>query len=105
MLTTFGGTTVSSLEMKPDSIYNFRKGPNHVSKSGQSAFGRREEQSVTRKELVAKLAREIRIGARVIDIKQAALAGAAARELRNIVRRHRASRRRQEGSRAARRRS
>ena len=53
---------------------------------------------MTRKELVAKLAREIRIGARVIDIKQAALAGAAARQLRRIVRRHRASRRRQEGS-------
>ena len=54
---------------------------------------------MTRKELVAKLAREIRIGARVIDIKQAALAGAAARQLRRIVRRgHRASRRQQEGS-------
>ena len=51
---------------------------------------------MTRKELVTKLAREIRIGARVIDIKKQALAAAAARELRNIVRRHRASRRRQE---------
>ena len=69
-----------------------------MSKSGQSAFGQREEESVTRKELVTKLAREIRIGARVIDIKQAALAAAAARELRRIVRRHRATRRRQEGS-------
>jgi hypothetical protein len=69
-----------------------------VSKSDQSAFGQREEESVTRKELVTRLAREIRIGARVIDIKKQALAAAAARELRNIVRRHRASRRRQEGS-------
>ena len=42
---------------------------------------------MTRKELVTKLAREIRIGARVIEIKQAALAAAAARELRRIVRR------------------
>ena len=41
---------------------------------------------MTRKELVIKLAREIRIGARVIDIKEQALAAAAARELRNIVR-------------------
>ena len=53
---------------------------------------------MTRKELVTKLAREIRIGARVIDIKKQALGAAAARELRRIVRRHRASRRRQEGS-------
>jgi hypothetical protein len=69
-----------------------------VSKSGQYAFGQREEESVTRKELVTKLAREIRIGARVIDIKKQALAAAAARELRRIVRqKHRASRRRQEG--------
>ena len=74
-----------------------------MSKSGQSAFGQREEESVTRKELVTKLAREIRIGARVIEIKEAALAAAAARELRRIVRRHRATRRRQEGSGAARR--
>ena len=37
---------------------------------------------MTRKELVTKLAREIRIGARVIDIKKQALAAAAARELR-----------------------
>ena len=44
---------------------------------------------MTCKELVTKLAREIRIGARVIDIKQAALAAAAARELRRIVRRAR----------------
>ena len=49
-----------------------------MSKSGQSAFGQREEESVTRKELVTKLAREIRIGARVIDIKETALAAAAA---------------------------
>ena len=51
---------------------------------------------MTCKELVIKLAREIRIGARVIDIKKQALAAAAARELRRIVRRHRASRRRTE---------
>ena len=37
---------------------------------------------MTRKELVTRLAREIRIGARVIEIKEAALAAAAARELR-----------------------
>jgi hypothetical protein len=52
---------------------------------------------VTRRELVTKLARDIRIGARVIEIKQAALAAAADRALLKIVRRHNASRRRPEG--------
>ena len=52
---------------------------------------------MTRRELVTKLARDIRIGARVIEIKQAALAAAADRALLKIVKRH-ASRRRKESS-------
>lgn len=51
---------------------------------------------MTRRQLIVRLARDLRIGARVIEIKQAALAAAADRALRKIVRQHRASRRRTE---------
>jgi hypothetical protein len=48
---------------------------------------------VTRREMVRRLALDLRIGARVAEIKQAALATAAERALRRIVRRHASHRR------------
>jgi hypothetical protein len=48
---------------------------------------------VTRRELIDRLARDIRIGARVVDIKRAVLAAAADRALRRIVRQHASLRR------------
>ena len=77
MLIAFEQTKENSGTVLPGNEAGFNLGSQEGTKSreqkntsDQSAFGQREEESVTRKELVTKLAREIRIGARVIDIKK-----------------------------------
>ena len=52
-----------------------------------------------RNELVRRMAMDIRIGARVVDIKRAVLAAAADRALRRIVRQHASHRRKWRSSR------